>query len=228
MENQANQKILERIKKLIKKQESAQEIGSIAEAEAFATKIQELTTKYNIQMTDIEFEESKEKIIKVNLSTKIKGVSDTMGWNLMYPIAKYNFCRVYKMTGSPLMVIIGLPENIEICKSIYEIVLKIFIQTGKETYKSRTQSRGLDTFQREFLRGCGVGLDMKFKAERDRIKAKEIQSTALILRNENAVAEYAKTKLNLTKGRKQSYRDTGVFSIGVRTGKNVVINKSIK
>lgn len=226
MENR--KKILERIKKLIKKQESAQEIGSIQEAEAFALKISELTTKYNIQMTDIEFKEVKGNVIQENLSTKIKSVSDTLGWQIMYPIAKYNFCRVYKTTGAFNMVIIGLPENIEICKSIYEIVLKIFIERGKLAYKFGNIESGLDTFQREFLRGCGVGLDMKFKAERDRLKSKEIQTTALILRSETAVAEYAEKHLNLTKGRKQSFKKTGAFDLGVITGKNVEINKKIK
>ena len=57
-------KILEKIKKLIRHKESAEKIGSISEAEAFAVKIQKLLNEYNISLSDIDLEERKNNLKK--------------------------------------------------------------------------------------------------------------------------------------------------------------------
>lgn len=221
-------KILDKIKKLIAKQKSAEELGSVQEAEAFAIKVQELLNKHNISLKDISFEELKDNIIQEILDCKIPSVSYTLGYNIFYPIAKWNWCRVYTFTSeSSKMCVVGTPENIEVCKMIYEIVLPIFLKEGKRKYKSSNQQGGLDTYLREFLRGCAKGLDLKFKSEREAFEVKNIRCTTLIVRNDKAIVEYVETKFKMGKGRAQSYKRNDAYYEGVQTGKNVEINKKL-
>lgn len=49
--------IIDKLAKMLRHQESAKAIGSIAEAEAFATRIQELLDKHKLEMSDIQFSE---------------------------------------------------------------------------------------------------------------------------------------------------------------------------
>lgn len=48
-------KVIDLLNKLIQHQKSAQDIGSVAEAQAFAAKIQELMDVHKIQMSDVDF-----------------------------------------------------------------------------------------------------------------------------------------------------------------------------
>lgn len=219
--------IIEKIKKLILHQKSAEEIGSLKEAEAFASKVQKLLNQYNISLEEISFEDLKESVIRVWMDCKIKSVSDTLGYFIMHPIAKYNWCRVYS-GGKGKMCIVGTKENIEICEMIYNIVIPIFVSVGKKLHKESGSRKGLDTFQREFLNGCAKGLGEKFKAEQQTFILENVKSDGLILRNDKAVAEYVEEKMNVGKSKKRSVPNTGVYQQGVTTGKNTSINHQIK
>lgn len=224
-------KIIEKIKKLIAHQKSAQDLGSIEEAEAFASKVQKMLTQYNISMKDISFEELKDNITKEIISSRIVSVSDTMGFNLMYVIAKWNFCRVYKFEGDKQkrFIIIGDSNNIEICKSMYDIVLDIFLREGKRIYKLHERPMGLDTYLREFIVGCYNGLDSKFKEERKTFEISHSETTAIVVRNDKAVSEFVKNTFGpVRKSRSStSYRKGEAYANGFNTGKNVEINKKV-
>lgn len=49
--------IIEKLRKLIAMEQSARSIGSLAEAEAFASKVQELLSKHKLEMSEIELDE---------------------------------------------------------------------------------------------------------------------------------------------------------------------------
>lgn len=52
-----NKSIIEKLRKLIRHERSAREIGSIAEAEAFAERIQSLCDEYNLSISEIDIDE---------------------------------------------------------------------------------------------------------------------------------------------------------------------------
>lgn len=52
--------IIEKLRKLIAMEQSARSIGSLAEAEAFASKVQELLSKHKLEMSEIELDEQEE------------------------------------------------------------------------------------------------------------------------------------------------------------------------
>jgi hypothetical protein len=220
-------KIIDKIKKLVAHQRSAEEIGSINESIAFAAKIQKLLNEHNIAMSEISFDELKESVIEEVLSAKIPSVSDTLGYFVMRPIAKYNWCRVY-VIGKGRTLIVGTPENVEVCKMIYEIVLPIFLKEGKRIFKEENRHIGLDTFLREFIQGCANGLDFKLKTERAEFEAKNVTCTGLIIRNDKAVELYVEEKFGEVRGKKKTVKQSKTWSKGFEVGKNVELNKKLK
>lgn len=59
MKNEISDKIVEKLKKLMRLQKSAQKIGSEGEANAAAAAISRLLTQYNLSLMDIDPEERK-------------------------------------------------------------------------------------------------------------------------------------------------------------------------
>lgn len=220
--------IIDKIKKLIAKQESVAELGSIQEAEAFAAKIQTLLAKYNISLSEISFEELKENIITFYVSSKIPSVSDTLGYYIYRAIAKYNWCRAF--IGGHRVTLVGSKENIEVVTMIYDIVLPVFVREGKRIYK-RDQDRikkGLDSFQREFLMGCSMGLGQKLKEEQEKFEQENVTCTGLIIRNDKAVEEFVEVKFGKIKPRIKKVKTTKAWEDGFQVGRNVQITKQIK
>ena len=218
---------LEKIKKLIAHQKSAQEMGSVKEAEAFAKKVQNLLDKYNVSLEDIPLDQVKNDMFELRMKTTIPSVSDVLGYSVMSSIAQWNWCKAYKV-GAKYTIIIGLKVNTEVCQWVYETVLPIFINEGKKAFKESKTKVGLDTFQREFIEGCATGLYSKLKAERGEFEKKFLNCSALIVRNDKAIEEFVIEQYGGSKkGRAKTIKRGDAYYQGYETGKNVEINKRI-
>lgn len=55
--------VMELLAKLMRHEQSAREVGSLAEAEAFASKVQAMLTKHKLEMSEIKFEERERKLL---------------------------------------------------------------------------------------------------------------------------------------------------------------------
>ena len=218
---------LEKIRKLIAHQKSAQEMGSLKEAEAFAKKVQNLLDKYNISLEDIPLEKVKNDMTELRMKTAIPSVSDVLGYSVMVSIAKWNWCKAYKV-GSKYSIVVGLKLNTEVCQMVYETVLPIFIKEGKLAYLEAPRKVGLDTFQREFIEGCASGLWMKLKEEREEFEKRYLNCSALIVRNDKAIELFVQEQYGGTKkGRSKTIKKGEAYDKGFITGKNVEIQKRI-
>lgn len=223
-------KILDKIKKLIAKQKSALEIGSVEEADTFAAKIQDLLVKYNVSIGDISFEDRKANVSQKKVSTRIKSVSDRMGYHMMYVVAKHNLCRVYNYEKSFEMLLVGTPGNIEICEMLYDLMLSVYISIGKRKYQEMEYYVGLDTFLREFLTGCKDGLDAKYKAEKLRLEQANPGCTSLIIYNDKAIVEYVNTVVVFSKrktAQKAEKPKSDVYWEGYHTGKKTNLQERL-
>lgn len=86
--------ILQRLQKLLRKAESAKKTGSVAEAEAFAMKAQEIMAEYNLSMQDVSLED-KPKMGDIQMDAKDIFPKNQGTWirDLYHTIAYYNYCR---------------------------------------------------------------------------------------------------------------------------------------
>ena len=135
-----NEKIIDKIKKLAAKAESAKEIGNIEEAAAFSAKVNEMLTQYNLDMaelgTESEEEIGDEKFFDMNLNYRWK-------IDLLTVLCEYNYCECfftrhvkgYKATRSGYKTtyerehsstIIGKPENVEVVRYLHSMLVSQF------------------------------------------------------------------------------------------------------
>lgn len=239
-----NTKVIEKIIKLMEKAESAKELGSIAEAETFAAKAQELLATYNLSKSDLTKEEAAAEIIHMSMPAKVKGIGGKSSFNIMQVIAKFNWCSAYTMgkTSDNKMIMVGSPENIEACQYIHSIVMRAFMAVGKVDYKKYKEDFepymnpvtgkpvGFDTYMRTFFLGASQGLHSKLREEREAFMEANASSTAIVRTNEVVVVEYVnKTFGGTGRARRTSYNGTtDAFDSGKKAGKNVSITKGVK
>lgn len=229
--------IIDKLRKLMAHKESAEKMGSIEEAELFATKIQELLAKYNISKADLTQEEISAEIIEIRDAVKVPGIGGSSNLTIMRSICKWNWCKVYIMgnRSNNEMMIVGSPENIDVCRYIHSSVMGTFLHIGKEKYKERKKFydgikiEGVDTFMRAFLEGCAVGLDAKLSEGRQKFETENLSCTAIVRMNEVAVVDYVENKYGKAgKGRSSRASNVGgAFEQGVSVGRNVSINKGV-
>lgn len=233
--------IIDKIRKLMMHSESARELGSIAEAEAFASKAQKLLAEHNLSKADITVEEAKKEVVHVSMPAKVKGVGGRSAFNIMAVIAEFNWCKAYTMGNAShnKMIIVGSPENIEVCEYIHTQVTNALVAVGKRDYKkykddfepdwTRDKPVGQDTFLRTFLAGASSGLREKLRSEREEFVKQNESSTAIIRTNDIVISDYVTETWGGTgTGRRQSYNhEAGAYGAGRTAGKNVSVHKGV-
>lgn len=146
----AKDSIISKIQKLTAKAESAKELGNVEESALFSAKVNELLTKHNLAMSDIEVEDKDEVIgnKEDDLGLSLKQGKWTI--HLLSVIADYNYCdvvlhtsrkynsrgRIIKDANNVSATIIGRPENVEVTKYLYEILKGQFERFAKSAWKA--------------------------------------------------------------------------------------------
>ena len=112
-------KIIDKLQKLLAHAESAKECGNMDEAAAFAGKVQDLLTKHQLSMSDIEIAEEKasgEQVERELVSPERLGVkfsSKVQHWqvDLLNGLAAANNCQSFYGSGSNYQKIVGLQAD---------------------------------------------------------------------------------------------------------------------
>lgn len=252
--------VLQKLKKLQKLYDGAKAINSEAEAQNAAAKIQNLLTQYNLSMSDVynteDEDTSKNAVTEDHVGDewfrKIGGAWDSA---LLYNICKYNFCYVLissfhrsRINRNGRLVcelrkqyrIIGRPENIAVCKWLFDVLVRNFVRLSKERYAeymaddSQAMMRlftgekrmSLDRFQRSYLFGVAKGVGEKLHEEREREKQAQVQVNALVLRNDAAVQNYVAEKYpKLGQARPAHIGSYKAMQTGQEDGRNANISR---
>lgn len=239
MENKIDS-ILSKLKKMKKLYESAKAINSEGEANAAAAAIQRLLTQYNLSMDEIDTatEERNDAIEEEATSgNTYKSIGGIWEYRLLSTICKYNFCQCFLVGGTyKKLLLIGKKENLETVKWLREMLSERFVAFSKQRYKEYKNSFeyklnpiGIDTYQRNYLCGCVIGLEEKLKEESEKNKVEEPKITDIVLRNDAAINEYVKNKYKVVNTRKSkssgwnSAKDKGYYD-----GKNTDLHKPVK
>lgn len=252
--------VLQKLKKLQKLYDGAKAINSEAEAQNAAAKIQNLLTQYNLSMSDVynteDEDTSKNAVTEDHVGDewfrKIGGAWDQA---MLLNICKYNFCYLIISLTHETRVnrngrhvcerrkkyrIIGRPENIAVCKWLFDVMVRNFVRLSKERYVEYMaddkqalmrlftgESRmSLDRFQRSYLFGVAKGLGDKLREEREREKQAQVQVNALVLRNDAAVQNYVAEKYpNLGEGETAHIGSLSAMRKGQEDGRNANITR---
>lgn len=120
-----NEKIIDRLKKLIRHQKSAEKISSVNEAKVFADKIQDLLDEHNLSMSEIDISEE-----PVDVDQELLQKCFKREWKrlLVHRIAKINSCQaIYDM---PRMIIVGTLADRQVTFELYTY----FADLGEHLY----------------------------------------------------------------------------------------------
>lgn len=228
--------ILNKLKKLLNKANSAKDIGSSSEAELFAAKAQQIMAEYNLELSQIKLEEDKPRVGKNYLDPKELNKKNQGKWlfKLYKVICDFNYCNAIFTFKQDSLILIGESHNVEMVKYIVtqlservKPILKNEWAKHKKLPQEEQEKKG--QFIRGYLIGFVHGIHSKLSTERVILHKKkpQIGTMALILTNkvEKFMEEEIETESVKNKG-SHSKSEVG-YSLGYSKGLNTSIDKGL-
>lgn len=141
--------VLDLLAKLMRHEQSAREVGSLAEAEAFASKVQQLLTAHKLDMSEIQFEQREqfEPIDEVPVSARDIGIKQKrkrVEWQegLAFAIANCNGCQILVSNWSNTVFFVGRTSDRQACAQVYaRFVRMAFDLAEKSAEETRDAQR---------------------------------------------------------------------------------------
>ena len=228
-----SEKIIDRIRKLVAKQESSNELGNLEEANAFALKVSELLTKHNLSMLDIGEKPKTNTVNKVKLPhiTPKKNEGDWI-FDLYNVICQFNYGKLIINTNSlKVKTAVIIAENDDMDVIIYlgaQIESKIrfaFTQIYKE-YKGSIKK---NKFKRDFLTGAVTGLYTKFTKLREYQQSMDQRVTSLVISKNDKIQKFVEDEFkNLKESRKKKLNHNAAMELGYKVGSELDLNKGLQ
>ena len=206
------QRTPEQILDLIRKVLALKSSDKAGEAAAAAAKAQELLFKYHLTMEDVDASQPGQAPGVEDESVDLAGKGHDGFWrmNLMFGVAKYNFCRAIRHAGTTLMFLVGTPTDIMVVKEVHRWIVEQLERMVEEDWRVYSGIDRKPTFRRAYFDAAvGVIRNRLYQQHESMTKA-TAQSTALVVRNDSAIAEYVKQHIGRTRsshmaGAHQSY-----------------------
>lgn len=224
-----------KIAKLISKEESSRQLGNLAEAEAFAAKIQELLLQYELSMEDFKkantetTDVNKEKVDITHLMSSHEG---TWIYKLYAACSPTNFCHVimpYKWDYNYL-TLIGTEINREFVHYMVNQLVSKIRQLSRNSFKEYKGPDKRNTYIRSFLIGAVAGIRERLNKDREEARKNTPQVNGLVLVKEANIAQFIKEHYppgTLTKASVTSSSSAAGYSNGLEAGRGVSINKGV-
>lgn len=236
--------LIDKIRKLLEKSESAKQLGNQAEAEAFAMKAQDMMIKYQVQADELRQASGGKMQMKLEvwnyLDLTNRHESDWVK-NLIFSLCIGNLCRTVWLTipwkdpNNPDykwkdgdMAIMGQPENIEMTRYMLDQFVVRARMMAKESFRKYDGLEKRNTYIRGFLRGFSLGLREKLR-ENLATYTKEENSTSLMIVNQSAVvSRFVETKFpHLGKAKGSSLSGAAGTAAGKEAGRNTTIHRGL-
>jgi len=232
---EATQKILDKIKKLKALSEGAAKVNSIAESEAAALLMNNLLTKYNLSLMDIDDTDDTDNSkpsIEIERSDLIS-VQNPYGrlWKerLLMTLCMYNYCKVVRCSYK--VFVLGTKVNATAVIDFFNTLQSVYFYNGKKQYEQDKRyfkgGRLTEKYKRKYitsyLLGCSIGLSVKLQEIRSQ------ECTAVAIRHDELIEDYISEKLNVkSKPIKQTKLHESAYLKGFADGKKTNLQKSIR
>lgn len=229
--------VIEKIRKLLKLQYSAEKVGNSGEAFQAAKMVRKLLLEYNLSLSDISTEEqaTTTRVVESDAMSYADYYGVVWKQRLLGIICRYNLCSLVVCRTTKKMNIVGTEANMTVVKGFYEYLLQVFRRLSMErlneaqneylgTGKFMTEPMKKD-FVRSYLEGVGHGLQENYESQRP-----TVEETGLVLSHNKLIEDYFKQR-DIRKGRairsKSALRADG-YGAGYDDGRNVSLNRQIK
>lgn len=238
--------VISKIEKLMNLEKGAREIGSLAEAENAAMRLQEILMKHNLDsVSGINFNkvpQIQQAIIETSMLTK----KNESQWliTLYGGVAMGNLCRIIIINGKRNkatkafvddIMIFGSPENIEIVKYSVEQLASKIRQLGKQYWARYEQDswklekpETRNTYLRGFYIGAALGIQEKLKTNNEVIKNSDTKMEGLMVVHNNAVDQHIQKHIGPLKIRQgPALMGKNGLDQGKEVGKGLGVNKGV-
>lgn len=189
MPNGVPDTLIEKIQKLMALQSGATTEHEAANA---AARIQEMLTKYNLEMHQIESHQSKKSdpIERTDLDLNpYSGKSDS-DWvlRLLNAICRTNFCRLVEIKNGTLKgkgAIVGKVENATVAIMMLDYLVPEIKRLASQYWASYDGYEKKNAFKRGFYRGCVAVIRQRLFEQMEQSKAEVVGVTALVVQTDN-------------------------------------------
>lgn len=218
--------VMDLIAKLYRKAESAKELGSLAEAEAFASKVSQLLLEHKLEMSDIDLsEQDKTEPVGAEYWRGTKRRRVPWEIELATILARYHFCRIFTPVKSNDILWVGRPSDRQVAMFLFTTLIRELERIQNREYV-KIYYRGTDLaagFREGFRRGA---LNAISKRLYDLRKSAVTSENAIVLVNnaDAAVNKYCDQKYRGGKGVKigfDSNANNHGYAVGQRAGNSV-------
>lgn len=234
--NDIQEKVLDRIRKLIRLKESTTSEG---EANNAAMQVNRLLKEYNLSLLDID-DRQPEKKFRVRESDRLS-FKDAFGnyWkrDLLRTLCRYNYCRMLRYTGTTDVTIVGTDENIAAVTMLYDYLRITFRRLAETRHRECVSSRRgyyrtekyRKRYIRSYLEGVTPGLREQYEKIRN-LSAGQPDEKALIRCHDALISRYLESVgAGESRIRKSDVKiDFLAYHAGILDGRNVSLNRQIK
>jgi hypothetical protein len=186
--------IIEKIRKLLKHSQSAEDIGNLAEAESFAAMAQKYMLQHKLDMSDIEAEDFKlnEPIENVLLEPKdfgVKSSSDKVKQNwfsiLLFGLADAHFCRMVRKTGDNSYYIIGRKSDrdglVDITRYLVDTLYEVCeVEIIRQRAAGVLNSSGVRKYRNGYRLGFASAISRRVRTERQQLMDHSVTEQGLV------------------------------------------------
>lgn len=224
MENNSNEKIIEKIKKVL---ELSKNNPSIEEAKSAAIKAQRLMAEYHISMSEIEIIDDIENIVEEKIDV---GTGNKWKYTLSWIVAK-NFRCKYFYYGKSAVVFYGYEKDAKIAAMTFEMLFNIgnkesikYYQKQRQKYLSKCEDFDGKGIKNAFLNGYLLGIQ----------EVLERQCTALMIvipkeLEEKYINRISKSrKINASFKLRKTFEGEQEKREGKKIGKDIVMSRRIE
>lgn len=231
-------KLVEKIQKLENLREGAEAIGSMAEAENAAMRIQELLFKHNLTMDQVSATKIREKVTmmqdKFDLDPhQAKTEADWLA-KLIFAISPLFMCQAVKTTtrrhryDQGIMTILGEKNNVAVVIYTVEQLINKIDVAEKMEWKRYAGHEKRNTFRRGFLVGAVAGITSKLRAQQEELKRENNSLALMVINKQKEVEKFTQEVFpRLKTARAASLMSRDGRSSGYEAGRNMNINRGV-
>lgn len=245
--------MLVRIQKLMALTTSPSE----GEATAAAEMVQKLLFKYNLTMAQVDT--AKQANGQRDIRTKYQNNTVSLGvergqvanWrrDLMYQIARHNFCRSLQWAGQPRMQLIGQPHNVEAVIQMFDYLTAAIDRLSAEGWEQAKAENGgkaplvfvrtkktygyfpqhAKQYRSSFSHGAVSRVSARLREMRDALRTADAESMALVVVSDKELTE-AVNSFYSSLSRKTVSRpgiDSAAYAAGQAAGNKISLDKQV-
>lgn len=223
------EKTIDRASKLFRHAESAKDIGSTAEAEAFLSKAMSLLTEAGLDETALRIDETDDTVRKTKLDAMDylgSRPSRMQTWyaTLAQTVARAHGCMVYYCRGGASIWFVGADQDRELAILAFRKLYKVAVDLSKHDFDDAKKRRHLTraqkiNYRKVWYSGFVAGLAESLRAEKKKIEAAHGETGLMVISDKLArVEDFLAGKTRKSRNRGASQNGSGAFEAGHAAG----------